>query len=260
MIIGYLLCTGCYSPLPSPSPLLSLSLPEQTLTNAQNRKKKMTRDKTKEKPVRTRKLYSVLPQFIAQDLAQRTLQIEALFKSILPDISADTNTLSAYRYQRNISDAIQEYLEAASFRHYITTGTLISIVQAQTALPAGILLTVVDYFGGILDLIGELMRLGITIIATTAPALDNNPTQTPRILSDLREFRRFFDSFDLDSGPLGKELDKKMATMRTSVDKVERAVYGMFVRGRERPPGWVPDVADIGGWGGGVGWEADAIR
>ena len=203
-------------------------------------------------------MYSALPQFIAQDLAQHTLQIEALFKSILPDISADTNTLSAYRYQRNISAAIQEYLEAVSFRHYITTGTLLSIAQAQTALPAGILLTLADYFGGILDLIGELMRLGITIIATTAPALDNNPTQTPRILSDLREFRRFFDAIDLDRGPLGEELNKKMVTMRTSVDKVEKAVYGMFVRGRERPPGWVPDVPDVGDWSGvGVGSRYD---
>ena len=94
------------------------------------------------------------------------------------------------------------------------------------------------------------MRLGITIIATTAPVLDNNPAKTPRILSDLREFRLFFDSLDLDPGCLGREVDQKIAVMRTSVDKVERAVYGMFVRGRERPAGWVPDLADAGDWGG----------
>ena len=168
---------------------------------------------------------------------------------MLPDISADANTLSAYRYQRNISGGIQEYLEAVSLRHYITTGTLISIAQAQAALPAGILLTLADYFGGIFDLIGELMRLGITIIATSATALVDNPAQTPRILSDLREFRRFFDSFDLDPGCLGREVGKKMATMRISVDKVERAVYGMLIRGRERPAGWVPDMTDVGDWG-----------
>jgi len=30
--------------------------------------------------------------------------------------------------------------------------------------------------------------------------------------------------------------------MKTCVEKVENAVYGMIIRGRERPKGWVPDI------------------
>jgi hypothetical protein len=42
---------------------------------------------------------------------------------------------------------------------------------------------------------------------------------------------------------LGKDAEKKMEVMKTCVEKVEAAVYGMIVRGRERPKGWVPDLA-----------------
>ena len=49
---------------------------------------------------------------------------------------------------------------------------------------------------------------------------------------------------------MGREVDKNIAVIRTSVDKVEGAVYGMFVRGRERPAGWVPNLAGAGDWEG----------
>ncbi|KAF8471709.1 Translin [Kalaharituber pfeilii] len=186
-------------------------------------------------------------------LAQRTSQIRTLFTSILPDIPA--GTLNSYRYQRNISAGIQEYLEATSFHHYLTTGTLITLEEAQKALPDGINLTIEDYMGGIFDLVGELMRLGITIIATTPLDKDDHGT-TPKILSDLREFRNFFESLDTQSGggySLGKEVDKKLGVMRICVEKVEMAVYGMLVRGQERPMGWMPDVSIAGDVGGGAG-------
>ncbi len=30
--------------------------------------------------------------------------------------------------------------------------------------------------------------------------------------------------------------------MRASVEKVEKALYGLIVRGAERPKGWLPDT------------------
>jgi hypothetical protein len=33
-----------------------------------------------------------------------------------------------------------------------------------------------------------------------------------------------------------------MPVMRECVDKVEKALYGLTVRGSERPKGWMPDV------------------
>ena len=64
---------------------------------------------------------------------------------------------------------------------------------------------------------------------------------------DLRLLRSSFEA--LDTTPcggtgLGKDVEKKMEVMKTCVEKVETAVYGMIIRGRERPKGWVPDLAD----------------
>ena len=38
-----------------------------------------------------------------------------------------------------------------------------------------------------------------------------------------------------------------MEVMRQSVEKVEGAVYGLVVRGSERPKGWVPDLSGDAG-------------
>ncbi|KAF8453130.1 Translin [Terfezia claveryi] len=188
---------------------------------------------------RSRSLYRPQPLFIEKDTAQRTSQIHSLFTSILPDITS--GTLNSHRYAQNISGGIQEYLEAISFHHYLITGRLLTITQAQASLPEAINLTIEDYFGGIFDLVGEVMRLAITIIATTPLDKEGGGVKTPKILDDLRAMRT----------GLGKEVEKKMGVMRTCVEKVEGAVYGMLVRGSERPAGWVPDGSGMGGGGRG---------
>ncbi|KAF8422511.1 translin-associated factor TraX [Tirmania nivea] len=200
---------------------------------------------------RSRSLYAPQPPFIEKDIAQRTSQIHALFTSILPDLTS--GTLNSHRYSWNISGGIQEYLEAISFHHYLTTGRLLTITQAQASLPEGINLTIEDYFGGIFDLVGELMRLAITIIATTPLDQEGGGVKSPKILNDLREMRAFFESLNTRGMGIVKEVEKKMGVMRTCVEKVEGAVYGMLVRGRERPAGWVLDVSVTDGGGGGGG-------
>jgi hypothetical protein len=40
-----------------------------------------------------------------------------------------------------------------------------------------------------------------------------------------------------------RELHKKVEVMQSSVEKVERAAYGILVRGSERPTGWTPDLS-----------------
>ena len=77
------------------------------------------------------------------------------------------------------------------------------------------------------------------------------------ILTDLRSLRSCFESLDTTSSgkdwtPLKRDVGKKMEVMRSCVEKVEGAMYGMIVRGRERPKGWVPDL------GGGEGREVES--
>lgn len=140
-------------------------------------------------------------------------------------------------------------MEAVSFDHYLRTQSLITQYEAQASCPGGVELTGDDYLLGLFDLVGELMRFAITTMATTGslPAShDSEAAKERTILIDLRSLRACFEALDTTScgSGLGKEMQKKMDVMAQSVEKVEIAVYGMIVRGRERPKGWVPDLTD----------------
>ena len=122
-----------------------------------------------------------------------------------------------------------------------------------------------DYLLGLFDLVGELMRFAITSMAThgTLPRgpkpseQDGGQEEGRDILTDLRTLSSCFESLDTTSSgkdwtPLKRDVGKKMEVMRSCVEKVEGAMYGMIVRGRERPKGWVPDL------GGGEGREVES--
>ena len=130
---------------------------------------------------------------------------------------------------------------------------------------------------GIYDMTGELMRFAITAMATSGelpspePSVESEAqgdgpsaakvaksavgdamevdaaasTAAPKrnILTDLRQLRSALESLNTSgTGSFGKEADKKAQVMRQSVEKVERALYGLIVRGAERPKGWMPDL------------------
>lgn len=145
-------------------------------------------------------------------------------------------------------------MEAVSFQRYIETQQLITYEEAQKTIPAGVALTEDDYVLGLFDLVGELMRFAITNMATngTLPRggqEDQDPGSQRDILMDLRALRTGFESLDTTTGvadgsPLKRDVEKKMEVMKTCVEKVENAVYGMIIRGRERPKGWMPDLGD----------------
>jgi len=151
-------------------------------------------------------------------------------------------------------------MEAVSFQHYLETQTLIKYEDAKRRIPGDVDLTEDDYVLGIFDLVGELMRFAITAMATNG-YLPGSPTESERsspavadsnILSDLRSLRTFFEGLDTTSATssgaaLGRDVEKKMEVMKTCVEKVENAVYGMIITGRERPKGWMPDLDGGGG-------------
>jgi predicted translin family RNA/ssDNA-binding protein len=190
-------------------------------------------------------LKSDIPPKIASDTRERAAATQKQLISIAPDLTG----INAWRYQRQISGGIQEYMEAVSFEHYLRHQTLITIEEAKKPLPGSIDLTGDDYVLGIFDLVGELMRFAITTMATTGslPGSKNGNGEERDILMDLRSLRTSFQALDTTScggTGLGKDVEKKMEVMKTCVEKVETAVYGMIIRGRERPKGWVPDLAD----------------
>ncbi|KAG8533064.1 uncharacterized protein KY384_001847 [Bacidia gigantensis] len=165
-------------------------------------------------------------------------QISALFTAVAPDLTGP----NAWRYHHQITGGIQEYIEATAFYHYLSTQTLLSFSSAQDLIPAGVLLTEDDYLLGLFDMVGEIMRFAITTMATSG-ALPAGEGVGRDVVGDLRGLRAAFETFVLDP----KSGKGKMDVMRTCVQKVEQAMYGMIIRGRERPKGWVPELEGEGG-------------
>ncbi|TPR05251.1 hypothetical protein CAN33_0033800 [Aspergillus niger] len=185
---------------------------------------------------RVRTLNTSLPASLTKETTTRFNQITTHFTSLLPDLRPAPNT---HRYMRQLSPAIQEFIEALSFHHYLTTQTLITLDEVRKHLPEGILVTEEDYLLGLFDLTGEMMRFA----------------EQKGIVVDLREMRCGFEGLSVPGrhrGVMLRDMGKKVDVMQGSVEKVERAAYGILVRGRERPKGWRPDLV-VGG--GGMGGE-----
>lgn len=196
-----------------------------------------------------RKPLAPLPASLDKEYQTRHVQIQRLFSAIAPDLQ----NLSAHRYARQVSGGIQEYIEALSFHHYLLEGTLIPLSSIQESVRGLVEISPADYILGIFDLVGEIMRFGITMIAMRG--------DVEKMLHDLRELRMQFEGLDTSAGNglLGKEVGKKMAVMRTCVEKVEAAVCSLVVRGSERPKGWVPEFSTERTSGGGRGGLDDEV-
>lgn len=166
-----------------------------------------------------------------------------------PDLRGSLNT---YRYDRQISGGCQEYIEAALFQHYLTTATLMSHSAAAAQVRQlsrgpdddddGIELSIEDYVLGIYDFTGELMRFAITAMATSGALPVVPETAGRNILTDLRELRGELEGLNTRGSGGLREAGKKAEVMVQSVEKVEKALYGLVVRGAERPKGWMPEM------------------
>jgi predicted translin family RNA/ssDNA-binding protein len=203
-----------------------------------------------------------LNQSLPPNISKSNTPYYTTISSSYAAISNDLQNLNAHRYARQISGGHQEYIEAASFEHYLTTASLLTYedavakVRALDAEGPGVGLGFEDYVLGIYDMTGELMRFAITAMATSGElprpeangkdAMEVDSAYSQRtILTDLRQLRSALESLNTsNTGPFGKEADKKADVMRQSVEKVERALYGLTVRGAERPKGWMPDLSE----------------
>ncbi|KAL4816075.1 Translin [Aspergillus spinulosporus] len=199
---------------------------------------------------RVRTAGAPLPPSILKDVQPRFNQINDLFLSAVPE----TQGLNNYRYLRNLSGGIQEFIESLSFKHYLETQTLITREQVTSHLPPEILVTEEDYVMGLFDLTGELMRFAVTSLSAGSHTEDGeNGDGLPRlppaqagVVRDLREIRAEFEGVTIPRRhdyQIMRDWGKKAEIMCSSVEKVERAAYGILVRGSERPKGWKPDLS-----------------
>ncbi|QIW97730.1 hypothetical protein AMS68_003248 [Peltaster fructicola] len=176
-------------------------------------------------------------------------------KDRLSSISPDVQGLNFYRYARQFSPGCQEYMEAALFEHYLATGHLLSFEEAAQGVQqhsrsredqaVSIALTHEDYLLGLFDMTGELMRFAITTMATTGTLPSVESEVDRNVLNDLRNLRSELETLEPGYGPFANDVNKKMDVMKQSVEKVEKSLYGLTVRGAERPRGWMPDTQTV---------------
>lgn len=157
-------------------------------------------------------------------------------------VSADLQGLDQDRYARQISGGCQEWMEAASFEHYLTTAKLLTYEEAAAKMRLldsegpGVQLSPEDYLLGIYDMTGELMRFSITVMATNgslpmikadssdATSHEREQTSERNVLNDMRRLRSALEALNAGSGPFAKDCEKKMEVMRQSVNKVEQSL------------------------------------
>ncbi|KAG8444311.1 hypothetical protein GDO86_009480 [Hymenochirus boettgeri] len=153
-----------------------------------------------------------------------------------------------YQFHRAFTPGLQEYVEAVTFQHFITSRMLFSISEinkqllfedlqmpptTEKAHTLGIQVTPVDYLLGVADLTGELMRLCISSVG-------NGDMDTPFELSQF--LRNIFDGFSYigNTGPY--EISRKLFALKQSLSKVENACYTLKVRGSEIPKHMLADL------------------
>ncbi|ORY19788.1 Translin [Clohesyomyces aquaticus] len=227
---------------------------------------------------RLRNIGQPLPPFVTKNNAQYWEIIKERYKTI----SVDLQGLNTHRYASQITHGNQEFMEALTFQHYLEAQKLISYDEskAQMAALSGeadpVQLSIEDYILGIFDMTGELMKFAITAMATSGklpegrPKKERKPKQEssedpsadkmdiddgpspqsgeekPRnVLSDMREIRLQLEMLEAPrKSKLSDDVEKKAKVMRESVEKVEKALYSLTVRGSERPKGWVPGAEE----------------
>ena len=166
-----------------------------------------------------------VPAQIGKEIAR----LEAQIHDLASKASIDLQALNHWRYERNITGAIQEFVEALTFRYYIQHQTVPTYDETRVLVGQNLSLTEADYVLGIADLTGELARRAITAVSGTS---EDSQIYTARIASTLRQICGAFEMIDAHSDQAYRELSKKMEVMRTSIKKVETSIFERAVKGR----------------------------
>ncbi|KAH9947694.1 Translin [Amylocystis lapponica] len=167
---------------------------------------------------------------------EKLRDVQALFAGMREDVTGDR----FWRYQKNVSPGLQEYIEALSFTHYLEHRTLISYEEVQESLSDddGILyfpLPLEDYLLGLADLTGELMRYAISSISRKGGRSKAN-----EVCVFVRGCKADFEGLT----PHFKELRKKQTVTSQSLTKIEDVAYAITVRSSEYdvPPEILDDI------------------
>ncbi|XP_048732052.1 translin-associated protein X-like isoform X2 [Ostrea edulis] len=152
-----------------------------------------------------------------------------------------------HQFLRAYTAGLQEYIEAVAFYHYLRSKTLVSLNEVQVdltfAVPSSdtensqekticVYVPPSEYMLGLADLTGELMRFAINSVGS-------GDMDTPNeVCAYLHKMLGGFQSL----GQVSREMNRKISTLRQSLQKVEAACYTLQIRGSEIPKHMLQDV------------------
>lgn len=179
-------------------------------------------------------------------------RLKQLQRTSLRSIAKELKNEDFYMYLRAYSPGLQEYIEAITFFHYIKSGRLANLDEIQADLiyneeteriedgnheveGSQLILTVppLEYILGVADLTGELMRKCINSVG-------QGDLKEPFVLCAF--LQQIHDAFGLLGNVPGREIGRKIFTLRQNLKKVENACYAIQVRGKEIPKCMLTDV------------------
>ncbi|TQS32312.1 hypothetical protein Golomagni_07374, partial [Golovinomyces magnicellulatus] len=141
---------------------------------------KASRDVTALSKKMVKNLNNDLPPNVQKDVDSRLAEISNLLAGITPDLQS----LNRYRYAWQLR-CLEELVEALSFAHYLRHQSLITIAEAQAAVPGDVSLSSHDYLYGVFDLFGELMRFATVTTAQKGELVGDKDGRN--ILGDIHE-------------------------------------------------------------------------
>jgi len=156
---------------------------------------------------------------------EKLREVQTMYAGLTDELKDDR----FWRYQRQVSPGLQEYIEALSFAHYLEHNSLITYKQVQDTLcdADGIPcfpLPVSDYLLGLSDVTGELMRFAISSISRRGGRL-----KASEVCAFVRNCKADFERFT----PFVRDLSKKQSVTNQSLQKIEDVTYAIVLRSSE---------------------------
>lgn len=202
-------------------------------------------------------------------------RLDDLMKTLFKNIAIELEGQDAYQYLRAYRGGLQEFIEALTFYYYLESSNLIHWVNFEDKFRYSVEISCLndenktlseektnpeeknipdeekikknpsaekkietlfppsEYILGIVDLTGELMRKCINDLSTGDI---NSCFKTCSIV------RTMYTQFLGLSGTMGKEINRKVYTLKQSLSKMENVCYNIKVRGSEIPRHMLADV------------------
>ncbi|XP_015587724.1 translin-associated protein X [Cephus cinctus] len=188
-------------------------------------------------------------------LGEAKIRLDAMVKTLFKNIAHELDGQDVYEYLRAYRAGVQEFVEAITFYQYLYDNCL----QDWKDLDKSLVYSVVDkskeneddqpqtrvictpvipyeYILGIADLTGELMRKCINNLAS---GNISSCYQTCNFVRDM--YKGFLGCV----GASGKEVNRKLYTLKQNLAKMENVCYTIRVRGSEIPKHMLADVAIV---------------